>query len=90
MKKCIICLVLVIVFVSGCTLQIDKTQDINKKDSISLAAESDKEKNLPLKEDNITKGTGGCPISELLKVQESGTIYSVLSPIGESTIKLIR
>ena len=41
-------------------------------------------------EKNITTGSGGCPISELLNAQENGIIYDVFSPIGESTIKPIQ
>ncbi len=43
-----------------------------------------------VKAQNIKKGSGGCPISELLKAQENGPTYDVLSPIGESTIKQIK
>ena len=34
-------------------------------------------------------GTGGCPISEIRKTASSGTVYDVLSPVGESTVKQI-
>ena len=39
---------------------------------------------------NVTKGSGGCPISEILMAQENGSVYDVMSPIGESTIKQIQ
>ena len=33
--------------------------------------------------------SGGCPISEILKSTSQGTIYEILSPIGESSVKMI-
>lgn len=39
---------------------------------------------------NITKDTVGCPVSEILKVQEDGPVYNVISPVGKSTIKQIQ
>ena len=39
--------------------------------------------------ENVVKGTGGCPISDILEAQEKGPVYDVLSPVGASTIKLI-
>jgi len=39
---------------------------------------------------NVVKGTGGCPISDVIEAEKDGQVYNVLSPVGESTIKLIK
>lgn len=37
----------------------------------------------------VTKGSGGCPISDILEAQAQGPVYDVYSPVGESTVKQI-
>ncbi|MBQ9245695.1 hypothetical protein IJ182_05455 [bacterium] len=38
----------------------------------------------------VVQGSGGCPISVLAEAQESGVVYDILSPVGESSIKPIK